>query len=215
MRKISDTPSIEGQALYTGLHHGLQQEVAKQFIGKNGGCVVLDIKTGQVLSMYSSPAFDPNMFVSGITLDEWTDLLTSPEKPLINKSISGSFPPGSTFKPVTALAALIAGVDPSKAIHCDGAHKIGSHTFHCFKRTGHGNVDMRTAIAQSCNVYFYKVGQIAGIDNIAHAAEVLGLGSVTGIDLPFETSGLIPNKQWKRKKDLSKNGETETQQTPQ
>lgn len=210
VRKISDTPSIEGQALYTGLHHGLQQEVAKQFIGKNGGCVVLDIKTGQVLSMYSSPAFDPNMFVSGITLDEWTDLLTSPEKPLINKSISGSFPPGSTFKPVTALAALIAGVDPSKAIHCDGAHKIGSHTFHCFKRTGHGNVDMRTAIAQSCNVYFYKVGQIAGIDNIAHAAEVLGLGSVTGIDLPFETSGLIPSKQWKRKrfKQEWRNGDT-------
>lgn len=210
VRKISDIPSVTGQPLYTGLNHGLQQEVAKQFVGKNGGCVVLDIKTGQILSMYSSPTFDPNVFVSGITLDYWNDLLTSPEKPLINKAISGSFPPGSTFKPVTALAALIAGVNPSKTIHCDGAHKIGSHTFHCFKRSGHGDVDMRTAIAQSCNVYFYKAGQIAGIDNIAQAAHILGLGSATGIDLPFETSGLIPTKEWKKKrfKQDWRNGDT-------
>jgi len=200
VRDISNTKSAPGQDLHTTLHMGLQCEIAKQFVGKNGACVVLDVNSGQVLAMYSSPSFDPNQFVSGISQRYWDELLNNPDKPLINKCISGAFPPGSTFKPVTALAALIAGVDPDRKVFCNGEHKIGSHVFHCFKRSGHGDVDMRMAIAQSCNVYFYKVGQDIGVERIAHAAEILGLGSLSGLGLPFEASGVIPTKKWKKQR---------------
>lgn len=199
MRPISDTNSIPGNEVYTSLHLGLQQEISKLFNGKNGGCVVLDIATGHVLAMYSAPSFDPNQFVSGISHNYWNQLLNNPDKPLINKCISGAFPPGSTFKPVTALAALYAGIDPDKTLFCNGEHKVGSRIFHCFKRSGHGDVDMRLAIAQSCNVYFYKVAQEIGMDNIANVADMLGLGSLSGIDLPFEVPGLIPTKKWKKR----------------
>lgn len=203
IRPISNTDSINGSNITTSLHTGLQQHIAKQFIGKNGACVVLDVNTGQVLAMYSSPTFDPNQFVSGISQSYWDELLYNPNKPLINKCISSSFPPGSTFKPISSLAILESGIDSTHTVLCTGEHKVGSRIYHCVKRSGHGHVDMRMAIAQSCNIYFYKMAQEIGDIRLSETAKQLGLGAATGIELPYEAIGIAPNRRLKLKRRWS------------
>ena len=166
----------------------------------NGAAVVLDPRSGEVLSLVSLPAYDPNKFALGIDRASWASLLTDKNKPLENRALQATYSPGSTFKIVVAAAALEEGVaTPDLRINCTGGKYFYTRTFMCHKRGGHGSVDMRRAIEQSCNVYFYTLGQMLGVDRIHKWATALGLGQVNGIDLPNEKSGLIPSSEWKRR----------------
>jgi penicillin-binding protein 2 len=166
----------------------------------NGAAVVLDPRSGEVLSLLSLPAYDPNDFAVGISRAKWNVLTTSPEKPLQNRALQGTYSPGSTFKIVVATAALEEGVaSPDFRVNCTGGKFFYTRTFMCHKRGGHGSVDMRRAIEQSCNVYFYTLGQMLGVDRIHKWATALGLGRTNGIDLPNEVSGLIPSSEWSQR----------------
>ena len=153
---------------------------------------------GDVLAMASYPATEPQIFAEGISSKKWESLQADPLHPLTNKALAGQYAPGSTIKPVIALAALRAGSPPSTEFFCPGHFQLGSHRFHCWKKGGHGRMDMRSAIQQSCDVYFYRLGLSVGLENIAEMARLLGMGEKTGLGLPNEVSGLVPSKEWKR-----------------
>ena len=174
------------------VHNRLSQE-------RSASAVIMDAVTGAVYAIASYPAFDPNVFSRGIPQALWDELLADPAVPLNNKAITGQYPPGSTFKMMTALAGLEAGaLSPHRRIFCPGHMKLGSHTFHCWKRGGHGAVNLHEAMAQSCDVYFYQTALDIGIDKIAAMSRRFGLGARTGIDMPGEMPGIIPDQQWKR-----------------
>jgi penicillin-binding protein 2 len=165
----------------------------------SASAVVLDVHSGEVLALASVPAFEPAAFANGLRRDVWHALTTDPRAPLLNKTIAGQYPPGSTFKMIVALAALEAGVvTPDLTVRCPGHLRLGRHTFHCWKRGGHGALALVEALAQSCDVYFYEVARKVGVDAIAAMARRFGLGSRLGIDLPGERAGLVPDQAWKR-----------------
>lgn len=177
------------------------QLAAEMALGDREGAVVaLDPRTGEVLAMVSHPAFDPNDFAHGIEAAKWRDLMADPQKPLMNKAIQAQLAPGSVFKVVTATTALETGtIKPDFTVFCPGEITIYGHTYHDWvwnKRKSHGNVDLHRAIAQSCDVYFYTLGKMLGIDKLAYFAKQLGLGSKTGVDLPGEEAGLMPSPEW-------------------
>lgn len=173
----------------------MQERLAQE---RSATAVIMDVHTGAVYAMASSPGFDPNLFTKGIPLDVWEELLADPANPLTNKAIAGQYPPGSTFKMVTALAALEAKViHPGTVVNCPGHYEVGRDRFHCWKRWGHGKMDLNAALQQSCDVYFYSLARDTGIDRIADMARRLGLGAKLGLDLPNERPGLIPTKEWK------------------
>jgi penicillin-binding protein 2 len=154
-----------------------------------------------VLAIASHPAFDPNRFTRGIRGEEWRELLDHPRRPLTDRAIQGQYPPGSTFKIVMATAALEEGViNPFTHIHCSGQMHYGQRDFRCWRKGGHGTVDLHNALVQSCDVFFYQVGQRLGIDTIAEYARSFGLGVTTGIKLEHEKSGTMPDSAWKRKR---------------
>jgi penicillin-binding protein 2 len=189
-----------GRQVYLTLDRGLQQTLEKAFGDEAGSAVVLDVHTGEVLAMASNPRFNPADFAQGISSTEWQQLLQNPRHPLTNKVLQGQYPPGSTFKIVTALAALKAGVTtPERSFFCPGQITIGNHRFRDWKRGGHGMTDLRKALKESCDVWFYQVGFETGIDKISSMAMALGLGHSTGIDLSGEKKGLIPTREWKRR----------------
>lgn len=177
------------------------QEYASQRLGdESASAVVMDIYTGDVLVMASTPSFDPNAFNRGLSGDEWKELVNNPRAPLQNKAISGTFAPGSTFKLITAMAALESGaITPDQRVFCPGHMQLGNNKFHCWKKGGHGSLDLVGALKNSCDVYFYEVARRLGIDKIAEVARRFGLGDVTNVDLPNERPGLIPDRAWKRK----------------
>jgi penicillin-binding protein 2 len=151
-----------------------------------------------VLALASTPSFDPNLFNQGLTHGQWRALVDNPRAPLINKAVSGQYPPGSTFKLAVALAALESGmVSAGHNVYCPGHMKLGNRRFHCWKRGGHGRLGMVEALSQSCDVYFYDIALKVGIKRIAETAHKLGLGSRLGVDLPSEAGGLIPTPAWK------------------
>jgi penicillin-binding protein 2 len=164
--------------------------------------VVLDIRSGGVRALASVPSFDPRVFTAGLSQVLWAELRTSPRTPLVNKCIQGQYPPGSTFKMITALAALEAGViTPKHEVHCSGVTYVGARASHCWEdRHGHGRLDLVQALGRSCDVYFYDVARRTGIDAIAAMARRFGLGEKLGIDLPGEQPGLIPTTSWKKQK---------------
>ncbi len=165
---------------------------------KSASAVVMDPYTGEVYAMVSSPSFNPNLFTSGISVNQWEELLANDGKPLNNKAVSGQYPPGSTFKMVTALAGLESGaIDHNTTVYCNGHYDIGEHRFHCWKKTGHGRVDLVQALGQSCDVYFYDMARQVGIDKIAEVARRLGLGQVYDFELKEERAGLVPDRDWK------------------
>ncbi len=165
---------------------------------ESGAAVVMDIHTGEVVSLVSAPMFDPNMFTGTLLTRDWQRLNTHPRTPLLNRVTSGLYAPGSTFKMVVALAALEAGVvSQDTRISCSGDMELGNATFHCWRKGGHGTVDMNSALAQSCDVYFYEIALKTGIKKIKNMAHRLGLGDVTGIGLPGEKAGVIPCHEWK------------------
>jgi penicillin-binding protein 2 len=182
-------------ALDIGLQQFAQQRLAKE---EGASAIVLDINTGEVLVMASQPSFDPNLFTYGISKNDWDTLNEDIRSPLLNKAIGGVYAPGSTFKPITALAALEADiVDPDARVYCPGYYELGEHMFHCWKKGGHGSVDMVEAFAGSCDTYFYDLGHRVGIDKIQAMAQRFGMGKKFDIDLPHEHGGFVPNRSWK------------------
>ncbi|NLC71939.1 MAG: penicillin-binding protein 2 [Desulfuromonadaceae bacterium] len=189
-----------GRQVYLTLDRKLQQVLEKAFGDEAGGAVVVNVHSGEVLAMVSSPCFNPAHFAQGISSAEWQQLLEDHRHPLSNKAIQGQYPPGSTFKIVTALAALESGlVKPDRQVFCPGQIHIGNRRFRCWKRGGHGWTDLRKALKESCDVWFYQVGFETGIDRISAMSLGLGLGTATGIELSGEKKGLIPTREWKRR----------------
>jgi len=201
VRELERDPGVQGDTLVSTLDLELQRFAFNRMGDYAGSVVVLDVHNGDVLTLTSTPSFDPNLFAEGISTDLWRVLSTDPLAPLANKAVAGQFAPGSTFKMLVALAAMEHGlVTPQKRFFCNGVHKLGRGRFHCWRRTGHGWMDMEDAIEQSCDVYFYEVARKVGIDRIAEMARRFGLGAPTGIDLPSERGGLIPTRDWKQKR---------------
>ncbi|MDE2028981.1 MAG: penicillin-binding protein 2 [Alphaproteobacteria bacterium] len=178
-----------------GLQQFMQQRLARE---EGAAAVILDIHSGAVLALASQPSFDPNLFTFGISQKDWDRLNNDIHAPLLDKVISGVYAPGSTIKPIVAMAALEGDIaTPEQRVFCPGYYKFGGHTFHCWKHSGHGWVDMEEAITQSCDVYFYDLGRRTGIDRIKAMANRFGWGHRLGIDLPHERGGLVPSREWK------------------
>jgi penicillin-binding protein 2 len=198
VRELSRDDGQAGQDVQLTIDIGLQ-EFARERIGdESAGLVLMDVHSGDVLAMVSAPAFDPNVFSSGVSARDWEELLANPKTPLTNKAIAGQYSPGSTFKMTTALAALEAGaITPQTEINCPGHYDFGNVQFHCWKKTGHGMTDLQKAIKVSCDVFFYETARRVGIDRLAQMARRLGYGSPLGIDVPGERPGLIPDRAWK------------------
>jgi penicillin-binding protein 2 len=191
-------PPRDGSSLTLTLDASLQAAVERAFAGRAGAAVVLDPRTGEILAMTSTPAYDPNEFTTGIDADLWAQLAGDPETPLMNRVIQGQYAPGSTFKIIMATAALEEGViTPSTTFYCPGHLNVYNTTFRCSNPGGHGVVDVRRALAVSCNVFFYQLGIRLEISRIAKWAKRFGLGVPTGVDLPHEASGLMPDPEWK------------------
>lgn len=200
IREINYTPSQPGVNVTLTIDMHLQDAVNKILSQQqSASAVVMDIHTGEVLALCSFPSFDPNLFTKGIQSDQWKELLHSPYKPLTNKAVSGEYSPGSAFKIVIALTALEANIiTPHDRISCHGHMHLNNHRFHCWKKGGHGSVNVIEALATSCDVFFYVLAQKIGIERIADVSRRCGLGDLTGIELPGEKAGLIPDKSWKK-----------------
>ena len=211
IREISIDPGKAGENFRTTLDLEVQELSSKLLKGKSGAICVMDIYRGDIISMVSSPVFDPNKFVHGIDGKSWNTLLKHRDKPLINKAIAGLYPPGSTIKTLSAISALENDVyNPKKVIQCKGSIELYGEKFHCWKKKGHGFMDMREAIKQSCDIYFYEVSRLLGIDRLSETAKKFGLGQDVLENLIEERSGVVPNTSWK-KKNIGKNwylGET-------
>lgn len=202
MRQVTVREPMPGDRLYLTIDAALQ-ETAERALGEQAGAVVaLDVRNGEVLAMASRPAYDPAQFARGITVEEWKRLIEDPRHPMTNKAIRGQYPPGSTFKMLVALAALESGLVTADTTHvCDGSIKLSrSFEYRCWKDEGHGQVDLRKAIKESCDVWFYRVGLEIGIERIAGAARRLGLGRSLGFPFGRERSGLIPDRAWKKQR---------------
>jgi penicillin-binding protein 2 len=198
IREIARQDAATGEDLTLTIDMGLQGFAARTLGEEAGSVVVMDLLNGDVLALVSSPAFDPNAFNQGLTSEAWQALLNDPKAPLINKAIAGQYPPGSTFKMIVAMAALEMGLMTTEdTVYCPGHYTLGNHTFHCWRRWGHGHVGMVEALKQSCDVYFYDVAHQVGVDKIAEMAERFGFGAVTDIELTGERAGLVPTKAWK------------------
>ena len=190
-----------GQNIYLSVDYSLQKKVEELLQGHVGAVVAMDPGTGYILVMASSPTFDQNAFVSGMSREEWNALTSNPGYPMTNRVIQAEYPPASTYKIVTSIAGLETGVIDLKTTHfCPGHYALGDRVFRCWKKGGHGEVNVVRAIAESCDVFFYKVGEEVGVDRLASYARMCGLGEQTGINLDNEGKGLIPTSQWKKKR---------------
>ncbi len=199
MRELSRREGQPGTNLQLTLDHRLQNYVQARLGQESAAVVVLDCESGDILASASAPSFDPNLFVRGISVNDYKELTENPYRPLANKTVQGLYPPGSTFKMVTALAALDAGVvTPEETVYCPGHIEIANRRFHCWKRAGHGHVDMETSLRESCDVYYYDVAMQVGIDKISAMAEKLGLGQRFDIPMSAVARGRAPTKAWKQ-----------------
>lgn len=201
MKEMERNNGKEGKSLNLTIDSNLQQYAQDVFGDNSGAAIVMDVHSGEILAFVSVPSFDPNLFTQGISHQDWNSLLYNEKNPLVNKAIAGQYSPGSTFKIAVALAALENKVvTPQKEFLCSGAMPLGNHIFHCWKHAGHGKQNMVEAIKNSCDIYFYEVALLLGIEKIADMAHILGLGEKTGITLDNEQKGLIPDKEWKEKR---------------
>ncbi|HXD16053.1 MAG TPA: penicillin-binding protein 2 [Vicinamibacterales bacterium] len=208
IRTLEEVAPMEGKRLQLTIDYDLQKAVDDGFkvarvarLTNAGAAIVLDPNTGEVLAYSSEPAFDPNAFAAGIDRATWASLTTDEQRPLNDRALQGRYSPGSTFKMAVALAGLQEGViTPDFKVHCAGGANFYGRTFKCWLKGGHGTTDLRHAIEQSCDVYFYTVANILGVDKINKWATALGLGVKSGIDLPNEVTGLVPSTEWKREK---------------
>ena len=169
---------------------------------ESGSLIVMDIENGEILCSVSSPGYDPNIFSNDLEINVWNNLKNNSRAPLLNRSMSGIYPPGSTIKMAVALAALENGIiDYNTKFYCDGAKELGSSTFHCWAKDGHGKLNLMEAIEQSCDVYFYELGLKVGIDKIALMMKKLGLGQYYDVEINDKSKGVVPNIEWKLKRD--------------
>lgn len=199
MKEIERQAGVEGESLVLTIDSRLQKAAIKAFGDNSGAAVVLDVKTGEILAMVSVPSFDPNLFTNGISYKHWSELLNNERNPLINKAVSGQYSPGSTFKIVVALAALESGIiNADTRYYCNGAMKVGTSRFHCWRHVGHGSLNVVEALRYSCDIFFYETALRIGIDKIHDMALKLGLGAPLNVGLDNEKSGLIPSKSWKK-----------------
>lgn len=200
VQTLEFTPPVPGNDLELTIDLGAQMLVARHFENFKGAAVAVDVTNGDVLVLYSSPAYDNNPMARGISPEEWRLLSVNRDRPLMNRAISGLYPPGSVFKPVVALAALEEKTaDTRTSYYCNGSFTLGNRKFRCWKKYGHGNVNMISAIKDSCDVYFYQVGLKTGIDVLSDWATSFGIGEKTGINLTGEKGGNIIDRKWKRK----------------
>jgi len=200
VRELNTRPDVPGKPLQLTLDIDLQQYAARRLGPESGAVVVLDCLTGDILTMTSMPSFDPNSFSDGIGVTEYGMLREDDHVPLLDKSLKSLFPPGSTVKPMVALAFLEAGLDPDETVNCNGGLQVGNRRFRCWKRGGHGRVDMAKGIYQSCDVYFYYFAQKIGINPIALMANRLGLGQKYPLPVASQFYGTVPDPAWLKKK---------------
>lgn len=199
VRELKHQPSIKGDTLTLTIDADVQEFAANRMGSESGAVVVMDAHYGDVLALVSVPAFDPNRFSVGITNDYWKELSAEEKNPLMNKAITGLYPPGSTFKMLMGLAGLKAGViTPKKQFYCPGHYYLGNHRFNCWKPEGHGSMDLENAISESCDVFFYNVAERLDIDTISAMGFDLGLGQKSGLGLLGEKAGLMPSAEWKK-----------------
>lgn len=199
VRTLSRKPATPGSNLILSIDIELQKVVEQAFGNRRGALIAIEPATGDVLAYVSMPTFDPNLFVEGIDQQSWDELNTSPDKPLVNRPLSGSYPPGSTYKPFMALAALELGRrTPASAISDPGYFNFGNHRFRDDKEGGHGTVDMYRSIVQSCDTYYYQLANDLGVDAMHDFMKPFGFGQLTGIDLEHEKRGILPSTGWKR-----------------
>ncbi|MBN1880079.1 penicillin-binding protein 2 [bacterium] len=192
--------AVPGSELRLTVDLELQRSCEKFLTPWKGCIIVMDPRNGDVLALVSRPGYDPNWFVSGISLPLWKSIIDNPDNPLLNRALQMEAPPGSIFKIITAVAALCSpGFNKDTTLFCNGVFNFSNHLFHCWNKRGHGNVNLEGALEGSCNVFFYQAGIHAGIDLIAETARSFGLGQITGIALPGEQAGFIPDRQWKKK----------------
>jgi penicillin-binding protein 2 len=199
VRRLNSSQSIPGNSVVLSIDIKLQKLVEDLYGTRRGALVALDPKTGEVLAFVSKPTFDPNLFVDGIDADNWQALNESPDKPLLNRALRGTYPPGSTYKPFMALAALQTGKRSEKVLISDpGFFMFGNHRFRDDKEGGHGVVDMYKSIVESCDTYYYTLARDMGVDLIYEQMKPLGFGQITGIDILGESRGILPSTEWKR-----------------
>ena len=203
LRKLSPKA---GNSLVLTLDSRVQNRLEKlmdEVSGKSpveGSVVVMKVQSGEIIAMVSKPSFDPNFFATGVSRKKWNNLVRDEKNPLQNRAVNGQYPPASTYKLVTAYAALSEKVvEPESTIFCPGYFRLGKRNYRCWKKKGHGNMNLHDALVQSCDVYFYTLGHRLGIDNLAKYANRLGLGELTGIELQGEKPGLVPSRQWKKR----------------
>jgi len=198
LRVLAKKSPVPGMNVCLSIDGNLQALSEKALKGKKGAIVALNPNDGRILSLASSPPFDPNLFVAGIDRAAWARIVSSGDFPLQNRAISGQYPPGSVFKIIVALAGLEEGVVTlEEGTFCNGVYVLGRESFRCWKERGHGTVNFHRALVESCDVYFYTLGKKLGVDKIAHYAKRFGLGRTTGFEVGQEKSGLIPTSQWK------------------
>ena len=200
MKEIEKNEGIPGERVDLTLDARLQEKAYDLFMEKehSGAAILLDVRTGEILAFVSAPSFDPNVFSQGISNAQWKELISNEKNPLSNKAISGQYSPGSTFKIITALAALEAGaIKPDTRFFCAAKMTLGTHAFHCWKRIGHGYLNVIEALKNSCDIFFYETALRLGIEKLADMARRFGLGSKINVGLEYEKSGLIPDKAWK------------------
>jgi penicillin-binding protein 2 len=200
VRELGTTADVPGETLKLTIDRDLQAYAARRLGDNSASVIVIDCQTGALLTMLSMPAFDPNVFSTRVPASLWKALQANDHTPLLNKSAMGLYPPGSTFKMVTALAALEAGVAPDAEVNCTGRYPLGGNTWHCHARRGHGRVTMMTALPKSCDTWFYHYGREIGMERIAAMARRLGLGQEYALPLPGQASGLVPDNDWKMRR---------------
>ena len=201
VRVLKTVLAEPGQNIFLTIDDKLQKKTEALLQDRAGAAVAIEPDTGRILAMASSPSFDPNLFVSGMTRDQWNELVSNPFRPLENKATQAEYPPASTYKIVTAIAGLEEKViDANTTFYCPGFYKYGNRIYRCWKRGGHGEVNVVRALAESCDVFFYQVGEAVGVDRLAQYAQAFGLGAPTGIPLDREAKGLIPTSGWKLKR---------------
>jgi penicillin-binding protein 2 len=202
IRELDRDDGDPGRDLQLSLDLALQRFCFDRLAGElAASAAVVDVRTGAVLALASVPSFDPTAFHNGISRDLWKELRDNPRTPLVNKCIRGQYPPGSTFKMMTALAGLEEGaISAASGVYCPGVFRLGSARFHCWKEGGHGSLRLVEAIEQSCDVFFYETARRVGVDGVAAMARRFGLGAPLGVDLPGELPGMIPTREWKKQR---------------
>ncbi len=199
VRVLNTVDATPGHNIVLSIDLPLQLTAEQLLTDKAGAAVALDPSTGQILAMASSPSFDQNAFIAGISHDAWNALISDPMRPFENKAVQAEYPPASTYKIIAAAAGLEEGlIDVNTTVFCPGFLKFGNRTYRCWKKWGHGEVTILKALSESCDVYFYKLGLELGVDRLAWYARAFGLGEPTGVDLDHEADGLIPTAQWKK-----------------